>query len=51
MSCKEKEELAFKVGRPRLPVDGKETEYVITNTERNWFHPEMYFMAVMDCHD
>jgi hypothetical protein len=22
-----------------------------TNTERNWFNPEMYFLAILDCHD
>ena len=48
-SCKEKQELAFKIDRPRIPLDGSEVISWVTKTERNWYHPEMYFMAVMDC--
>lgn len=44
-------DLAFVLDWPRIPIDGSETTSLTTNTERNWFHPEMYFLAVMDCHD
>jgi hypothetical protein len=48
-TCKEKEELAFRLDRPRIPLNGKEIESWVTKTERNWFHPQMYLMVVMDC--
>ena len=50
-SCKEKEELAFAVEHTRVPVNGKPTTGWVTMTERNWYQPMMYYMAVMDCDD
>lgn len=50
-TCKDKEELAFRIDRPRIPVDGAWVESWVTKTDRNWYHPQMYFMAVMDCND
>lgn len=51
MSCKEKEELAFRLARPRLPLDGTEQTGYVTYTERNWYHPQIYYMAAMDCYE
>jgi hypothetical protein len=50
-SCKEKEALAFAVEYARVPVDGKLGTGWVTMTERNWYNPMMYYMAVMDCDD
>jgi hypothetical protein len=50
-SCKEKEALAFAVEHARVPVDGKVGEGWVTMTERNWYDPMMYYLAVMDCED
>jgi len=49
-TCKQKEDLAFHISRPRIPIDGTERSDMVTRTERNWFHPQMYMMAIMDCH-
>ena len=49
-TCKQKEDLAFQLSRPRIPIDGTERNDFVTRTERNWYHPQMYIMAVMDCH-
>lgn len=50
-TCQEKEALAFAVERARVPVSGNTTTGYVTLTERNWFTPMMYYMAVMDCDD
>lgn len=50
-TCQEKMDLAFVIDWPSLPINGNTRTSLTTNTERNWFHPEMYFLAVMDCHD
>ena len=50
-TCKQKEELAFRLTRARVPLDGTKTTGWVTTTERNWHLPSMYFMAVMDCDD
>ena len=34
-----------------MPIDGSTLEREVMKTERNWFHPEMYFIAIMDCHE
>ncbi len=51
LTCKQKEELAFRLVKARVPVDGSKTEGWVTKTERNWHMPSMYYMAVMDCDD
>ena len=48
-TCAQKEELAFRTTRARVPLDGKPVEGYVTLTERNWLGPTMYYMAVMDC--
>ena len=50
-TCAQKEELAFRISRARVPLDGKAVEGYVTMTERNWLGPTMYYMAVMDCDD
>lgn len=50
-SCKDKEDLAFRKDKARVPVDGSQNEGYVTLTERNWFRPVMYYVAVMDCDD
>lgn len=50
-TCLEKQKLAFKIDFPRIPIDGTTLEHEVTRTVRNWYHPEMYFIAVMDCHE
>ena len=50
-TCKEKMDLAYKLDYHRVPIDGSENERLVLKTERNWYHPEMYFIAIMDCHE
>ena len=43
-------DMAFKTMRHRIPLDGSNAHQVfLTSTERNWYRPVMYYMAVMDC--
>ena len=48
-TCEDKQELAFRIDRPRIPLDGTLIDGYVTKTERNWYMPQMYYMAVMDC--
>ena len=49
-TCTEKKDLAFREMRHRIPLDGSNAiEVYLTSTERNWYRPVMYYMAVMDC--
>jgi hypothetical protein len=50
-TCLQKEEMAFRTARARVPLDGKSVEGYVTLTERVWTQPTMYYMAVMDCDD
>ena len=50
-SCKAKEKLAMAVNYARVPMDGSIVENTLTLTERNWFTPERYYIAVLDCDD
>jgi hypothetical protein len=43
--------MAFRVEKARVPLDGSKAEGLITSVDRNWYFPQMYVMAVMDCDD
>jgi len=43
--------MAFRIHRARVPLDGTRVSGWVTQTERNWYLPMMYYMAIMDCDD
>ena len=51
MSCEAKQALAFATDRARLSLDARKHEGWVTLTERNWYRPVLYYVAVMDCGD
>ena len=52
VACKAKQELAMTTNQIYVPLDGsKQIELWLTLTERDWFQPQMYYVAVMDCED
>ena len=51
MSCMDKMGLAFATDRARLSLDARKWEAHVTLTERNWYRPVLYYVAVMDCED
>lgn len=50
-TCHQKQELAFELAWPWVWVNGNERETMVSNTNRNWFRPEMYYLAIMDCEE
>lgn len=49
LTCEERLDMSFRRSALAIPVDGSKATGYVTRTERNWFHPSMYYMAVMDC--
>lgn len=50
-TCKQKEDLAYRITKKYIPLDGSTANGYVTTNERNWHHPVMYYMALMDCDD
>ena len=51
MTCKDKKSLAWRSDEVRVHLDGTKYPGYASYHERNWLHPSMYYLAVMDCED